>query len=203
MVKTPSFFAPHSPGSLDYLDGHLPRFKVGIEMLQSIDWTKIDSILELGSKAPFYAYPFNKPTTVMSIECNQEGTIDNFKFKYYNLNYEEPLGKWPLIIITEVWEHLPSNVLKVRNRVWDAIIPGGYLLTSFPLGGLNASLENYNKNWLDDFKTPVLGHLREFTKETSTQFLNQMPDLMLIHDETVYTHAYGNNIRVCLCQKKK
>ena len=75
--------------------------------------------------------------------------------------------------------------------------PSSYLLCSYPLGGKNASLENYDKEWATN-TNKFHGHLREFTRETAEAFI---PELTTIEIQPTHPPAYRNCLHI-LYQKK-
>jgi hypothetical protein len=188
-----------------YFDGHYPRFELGVRMLsENLTFDEKSQILELGSPLPFYSYPFVKlhcsHAMVLDLSIESPYWFEDIYFDSFNIcNDKLAINSWDLIIMTEVWEHLPCNLLEVRNQVVDAIKHGGFLYTSFPLLGKNASMENYNKVWTPDFSKSY-EHLREFTEETAREFLD-MPELKILAEANVFTNAYHFYIKQVLVAK--
>lgn len=174
---------------LSYYYAHKPRFDAMIDIIKRNAADK-GHISELGSFLPYTSYHL----TGTKVDCmdilfqsyNIDGfSKDRFNFKSGNLNKEFELGQPDLIIMSEVIEHLPSNLFKLEERVIKNLKKGAYLLVTYPMHGHNA--QDYDKDFgeHDRFRHE---HLREFTEATVPLFFKSLTFV----DESYVTYpAYG------------
>jgi hypothetical protein len=161
----------------NYFDDHLSRFIDGILFIEKyVPQVEDIEVLETGSPFPFYTLWFSNilKWKVKCIDISNAGNVvinQNIMSCYGNLCTDD-LGysKYDLMTVCEVWEHLPCNLFRVKEKIIRALKPNGYLLCSYPCGGQNASLAKYNTDWERNVDKSH-GHLREFTEETSLAFM--------------------------------
>ena len=193
------------PSKLSYFEGHLPRFLVGKRMLlKHLSLDTGSKVLEAGSWLPFYGMvpylAWGCKVVCTSLTDLNWRLSDRLYFYRSNLNTDDyGTEEWDLIILTEVLEHLPSNLYEVMNRIIKSIKKYGYLLISFPLGGVIPYPYDMVLPYPSDVEHD--SHLREFTEETALSFLASFGQLRVLERESVYTREYGGNILVCLAQK--
>jgi SAM-dependent methyltransferase len=166
-----------------------------------------DRICEIGSWYPYttlYWKMHNSGTRIdlYDIICREIAEaipydVDGVKLIDFNLCLDKyPDIQYDLVILSEVIEHLPINLIKFQDDVIKLIKPGGVLLVTYPLGGRNA--KNYDKEYPErDFTKLQEDHVREFTGETVKLFFNE---LTLIDQRDVTYPAYGL-ITICLYQR--
>ena len=198
-------FVPEGTTYSHYIGRHWPRFEPAIRaIMANVPLTPESQVIELASTLPFITYPlvrkFGIEPTIASIETTRKD-IPPYKFRYCNLNHEWLPGgpKYDLIIATEIWEHLPCNMIEARDRVLSVLRSGGYLYTSFPTNGINAGWTKYHHNLDMSFETNYREHLREFTDTLANQFLN-VPGLEIISENKVWMEDYQGYIRGILCR---
>jgi len=184
-----------------YFLGHFPRFWKQIEAIDKyIDFDTDAKVLDCGTTFPFASYylnlKFGCEVSFCSID-NQLITINNkVKGFHCNICYDDfGTNKWDMVFLTEVLEHLPCNLIKVKEKIIRSIKPGRYLLTSHPLKGKNA--HNYDKDLELDWNKSH-NHLREFTEQTAESFITE---LKILEKHIVYTREYGGNMYQFLYKK--
>jgi SAM-dependent methyltransferase len=187
-----------------YFEGHFPRFCEGVNLAyKNIQLDTHALILEYGSPVPYFSLPFvieyNCKAICKDIQTREFGEIHENTFtEHGNICIDELVpSSWDFIIMTEVWEHLPCSLLEVKANILNALKPGGYLLCSFPLKGVNSDPEQWSKILATDYESNH-DHLREFTHETITQFITE---LEILGSAVTYTRAYGGNIKTVLYMK--
>jgi hypothetical protein len=188
-----------------YFEGHFPRFCDGINLAHK--HVHLDSnslILEYGSPVPYFSLPFvtenNCKAVCRDIRILKFGEIQkNIVLEHGNICTDQLApSSLNLIIMTEVWEHLPCSLLKAKAKVLNYLKNGGYLLCSFPIKGANSNPDQWDKILDTDFESNH-DHLREFTPKTITQFITE---LEILGSTTSYTRAYGGNIVTVLYRKQ-
>jgi len=166
---------------INYFGSHALRFIQGISMIEEkVELGKDWQVLEAGSVIPFYTFPFVTEYN-WTVKCMDVGLSKNHIFKGYNIFFAhgnlcyDDLGKnkYDLITMCEVWEHLPCNLYKVKEKIIIALKPKGYLLCSYPLEADTVSLDVYNKD-LDKNFGRFHGHLRQFSKESAEKFITEL-----------------------------
>lgn len=180
-------FASETPP--DYFRSHFDRLVQGIGMLNSnIEFNKDSKIHELGSFFPFFSLPFADKyrcyVEVSSIQNSPFYMDNNIYFRYSNLCFDDfGIEKYDLLITTEVFEHLPCDLIEVRDRVIKCIKKGGYWLVSFPVKKENdKTLAVFKATYNNESAfTYHENHLREFSIESSLKFL-ELPDFKIIAD---------------------
>jgi len=187
-----------------YFEGHFPRFRNGVDLAYKNIQLDADAlILEYGSPVPYFSLPFvikyNCKAICKDIQTRKFGEIhENIVTEHGNICLDALVpSSWDFIIMTEVWEHLPCSLLEVKARILNALKPGGYLLCSFPLKGVNSDPEQWSKILATDYESDH-DHLRESTPETFTQFITE---LEILGSAVTYTRAYGGNIKTVLYRK--
>lgn len=187
-----------------YISGHWPRFNIGMELMDKyIPFTKGFKVVELGSKLPYFTCllpeKYGAEVHIQSIETVPQ-VIGPFIFSKCNLCTDD-LGenKWDVAITTEIWEHLACDLYKLRENVLRSIKPGGFWLSSFPLGGVNA--KDYGKRLEIDVNICQTGHLREFTDKTASEFMD-IDNIKILEHKTAVCPAYGRPIKTYLSQLK-
>jgi SAM-dependent methyltransferase len=193
---------PRQIGS--YFEGHFPRFVDGVNLAyKNIQLDPDALVLEYGSTVPYFSLPFaikyNCKAVCKDIQTRMLCEIhENIVTEHGNICLDEMHpSSWDFIIMTEVWEHLPCSLLKVKAKILNALKPGGYLLCSFPLKGVNSDPEQWGEILATDYESEH-DHLREFTPETTTKFITELEILGSI---VSYTRAYGGNIKTVLYRK--
>ena len=194
--------------SLTYFDAHWPRFEAMIKLCADagVAWN-LSQICELGSWYPYTSYYWKaiNPSCkidlydiiVRELEQVSEYDVDGVRLMGLNLCTDPlPTKHYDLVIVSEVLEHLPCDIHKLCANISGIVQPGGHLLVTYPLGGINA--KDYDKNMdQHDHNHLVEGHIREYTHETVKLFFN---DLRLLGSRDVQYPAYGL-IKVCLYQR--
>jgi len=146
-----------------YFQSHMIRFKTLIELLEKQQINE-KNILEVGSPYPFVGFYFYKyyncTVTVSDLFPRTWKINDKLKFKKINLCTETIDESYDVIICSEVFEHLPCNLIKVRDMIVHSIKKRGYGLFSFPLKSkakipLDEDIKNKDLN-------EAHTHLREF-----------------------------------------
>jgi len=179
-----------------YFEGHIPRFLVGKHFIEK--YCNISdgfSILDAGTQFPYQTYYLTEKykVKIIYLDILQRVPPPNVQFIKGNLCLD-PLPKgFDLVICTEVFEHLPCNLYKVKEKI--VASSKKYLLFSFPLRGRNA--KDYDKDLKLDFRKHY-NHLREFTFKTAFEFVK---GLKVIEHKAVKTRAYAGNILVMLLSK--
>jgi len=185
-------------GVIGYFKGHIKRFNLVIDMIETLkpmNW----KILEVGSPYPFISYFFYSHfncTCQCSDLYDRTWKIDNrLFFKKCNLCLDEIEGVWDLIIASEVFEHLPCNLIKVKEKILGAIRPNGYTLFSFPLK--STAKEEFTHEYENKDFIKAHGHLREF-RGLVNDFLSEEN---IIDRKICKPDAYGGDIEVLLIRK--
>lgn len=188
-----------------YFDGHFPRFLKQFEMFEKfLKDEKIETVLDAGTGTPFTSYYFNVrdgAEVCFGMPGSRADISKDVRFMPINLNYFPILPQFDVVICTECIEHLPCNVYNVRDYLFEHVRPGGYLLLSFPLGGMNA--QDYEKEWPEKYDQVSNGHIREFTEQTADEFVKPLlarADLLERH--IVFTRAYGGEIMQVLLRRR-
>jgi nucleoside-diphosphate-sugar epimerase len=190
--------------NLAYFDGHLPRFEKQLEMFEKyFEKEKIETVLDAGTKFPFTSYFLNltkKSKVDFGYPKNGKDISETVRFKNLNLCRLPDIDKYDLVVCTECLEHLSCNVCKVRDYLFDHVRKGGFILLSFPLGGMNAC--DYERDDPDKYDEISDNHIREYTEETVTEFIAPLLDRgELIERHSVFTSAYGGNIAQILIRR--
>lgn len=127
----------------DYLEyyffQHYERIKLTIEVLDKIVEVG-DEILDLGSIFPLPTYWFSLYKKAKIICADLCPKTWKFSDELYSttVDLNETMltnnGKgWKIINFQEVIEHLTCNLTQVRDRIMNALQPGGYLLVGYPI----------------------------------------------------------------------
>lgn len=190
-----------SSDSLTYFRNHYDRFQAMISLCfqNGITPNSLNRIAELGSFYPYVSYCFKLENSRIEIDLYdiilrehcEPGTkpysVDGVRLIDHNLCTDEFPDTWyDLVFLSEVLEHLPTNLFVLEHAVMNLLNPGGHLLVTYPLHGKNA--RNYRANLEIDKTRLYEGHLREFTDNTVKLFFKDMVKV----DETVGRFkAYG------------
>lgn len=220
----------------DYLEyyfmQHYERIKLTIELLK--DFVKPESmILDLGSIFPLSTYWFYLQKAVKVICADLCPKIWKVSDKLYSAQVDlnnsmlhtalyEGNGKktdgWELINFQEVIEHLTCDLEEARNRIMDALRPGGYLLAGYPLISVNVGLgsmpagsnlvftlnegmqkrPSFNTIMSDEGTVPS-DHKREFLLEECVPFF----PLKVLTSKVVFTLGYTRGTVLVLYQKER
>lgn len=178
-----------------YLVGHLPRFLDGIRAIEDNVTMERGLIgIEAGSGFPWYTLHFSDALD-WTIDCMDIATavptpITTKVISRYGNLCTDDIGhsKYDIATCCEVWEHLPCNLNIVKSKLITSLKPGAFLLCSYPCGGVNASMDNYSKDWDTQFNKHH-GHLREFTEDLAKQFIIEMK---MVFQTMSHPPAYGN-----------
>jgi hypothetical protein len=177
-----------SPDSLTYFRAHFDRFWPMIEMClrNNVDSRKMNRIGELGSFYPYVSYFFKLENPKLKIDLYdiiirehcEPGTepydVDNVRLIDFNLCSDDfGDAKYDLLFLSEVMEHLPSNLFDIERKVIEIMKDGGYLLVTYPLHGKNAKDYGINLGQYDCSKLQE-GHIREFTDDTTSLFFTSL-----------------------------
>jgi len=169
-IDATSAFPEHDKGNIY---GHRARYEKGIRLLERHYRSNHSDFLELGSPYPYYSYYFyekyNVRTVSADIGIETWSYNQNISFQKLNLCKDEIRGYWDVIILSEVFEHLPCNLYRVRDMIYNHLRPHGLILYSFPT--LMVSAEPLDKDLPLDFNKQY-GHLREF-RNLVTPFLQE------------------------------
>ena len=198
MAKSP----PDRIATETYFKGHLPRFlvqKAFIDFFVSLP--PGSAVLDAGTWFPFVSWylghTFDTDVQFTCLDMPEAIQIDKshgFRSNLCFTNYGTEA--FDFIFLTECLEHLPCNLHTVRDRIIKAVKPGGFLLVSYPLKGVNA--QDYDKDLPMSFDKSY-EHLREFTRATADAFITDLP---VIDKKEVWTDAYGGNILQVLYRKE-
>jgi hypothetical protein len=185
-----------------YFEGHLPRFEAQLNMFREhLDDKSINHVIDFGTGTPFTSYYFyltQRASVVYGHTERVEETINNLVYQE-NMNLCHPpedVMKGDLVICTEVIEHLPCPLLPVIDYLKS--MSNKYLLLSFPIGTILKGDFNHD---FGNYDTSHIHHLREFTPELSDEFLS-IVGWDIIADETIFTQAYGGDIRNVLLRRR-
>lgn len=201
-VKNCKFFRP----PLEYFNhDHHSRYIDGWSLIaRNIAPTKGMKCMEAGSPFPFFTYPFMR---LLDWECMTFGleTINGYimpdvkcYIKYGNLCTDDwCVNRYDLIVCTEALEHTPCSMVKTKDRLIASLKKGGYLLMSFPLGGMEAKGYEIDRIPLDKMYELGIGdrvgepHIREFTKETARNFIVE-PQMKCLEEIISHPIAYAH-----------
>ncbi len=200
-----------SSDSLTYFHAHYDRFRDMLAMCENngVHPVLLTNVAELGSFYPYVSYYFQLQNPLINIDlydiimreyCTPETVgydVDGVKLIDFNLCTDEfPAVSYDLIFLSEVMEHLPTDLFHFEKRVIDILTPGGYLLVTYPLQGNHA--KDYELNLIGyDYSKLNEGHIREFTDETTKLFFK---DLTKVAESTGHYKAYGE-IKLVLYKK--
>lgn len=195
--------------SLTYFTAHWPRFEAMLKLCNDSDITpdSLSHICELGSWYPYTTYYWKSRNPKCKIDLYDiivrevsevsEYDVDGVRLIDFNLCTESlPDKQYDMVVVSEVLEHLPCNIFALCSDISEIVKPGGFLLVTYPLGGINA--RDYDRV-MDhrDQEHLVEEHIREFTHETADWFFK---DLNLVGSCHVEYPAYGL-IKICLYQR--
>lgn len=196
----------YRPQDISYFLGHEERFLLGLEFLNKNTAKENLKVWDLGTGFPFQSLWFHKKFhwNLLWSDLHPENKLEideEAKFSLFNICLEEfPKEEFDVIISTEVLEHLPCNLLKVKKKIKAALKQEGLWLVSFPLKGFNA--QDYDKDLSLPFEEYSEAHLREFTEKSALQFLEDS-SLEILEKDKVFCPAYGGVILVALLRKGK
>jgi hypothetical protein len=186
---------------LEYFDGSIERFRVQYDFWKIVeaDGGKIAQVYDIGTPYPFSTRYWATKGARVTFGCiGQYPDVDE-STKFRALNLCRP-PKWPagdLVVITEVLEHLPCNVLKVLD--WVAKLSRRWLVISFPLGSMRAGEYDADFPEIDHEKSHE--HIREFTVQTSGDFIART-GFDLVADVTIPPNwVYRSPIRNVLLRR--
>lgn len=112
---------------------------------------------------------------------------DNIVLTYGNLCTNDfGTNRYDLIITTEVWEHLPCNIINVRDRVVRSMKKNGLLFVSFPLN--DRGLVKHFDVQIFPKSTWYFGHIRYFTEEDVMKLFKQFSVVDKTYTKTRYKH---------------
>jgi len=190
---------------LPYFNGHLPRFQAQLAFWHLMEDEGIipESVYDLGTPFPFTSWYWAlRHASRVTFGClgKYRDLGERSKNVEINLCDMPALPAAELVIATEVLEHLPCDLHAVADWLFSLVEHRGCLLLSFPLNGANARY--YNRD-LPLPRAVSHGHLREFTMETSSVFVERLCqlDAEIFADRTVFTSAYGGYIRNVLIRR--
>jgi len=190
------------PEQEDYFIGHFPRFWAQVQMIDKhIHLNRSAKLLDCGTYFPFASYylyhKFGCEVTFCDLETRHIIVNDKVKNFRSNICYDDyGTEVYDVVLLTEVLEHLPCNMLKARDKILKSIKPDGWLLASYPLKGANAA--NYDEDLPGDWNTAHYTHIREFTQETAESFITGLP---VVDRNVIYTTQYAGNIYQILYKK--
>ena len=187
-----------------YFNGHFPKFAKGYEWMEKY-LGKNGVALELGTPFPYYTWYLAKyhgwTTRYLDVSIQKPYIFPNNvnAFGCYGNIHTEDYGKdvYDLIVTSEIWEHLGSNLIETRDRIIRALKPNGYLFASFPMHGLNSDPSEWTKVLTDLINFDGGPHKREFNPDTYKKFIDVIP---MIEDAAVNTSFYGH-IQTCFYKK--
>lgn len=171
----------------NYEQGHSPRFVYGKELIKKYcNLNEDSSVIELGSGLPLYLIDHNGLVVCKDIRITKDVLYKNFLITYCNLSIDD-LGneRYDLVTMSEIWEHLPCDLLGLKERVRKCMKPGSFLLCSFPRGSPKHKLKDVLGNF---YTTNENTHFREFTDETINEL---MEGFELIEGKDTSCPAFG------------
>ena len=197
-IKLDRYMADSNKNVMNYTIGHLPRIWAGVQMIKKLKpyrWT----ILEAGSPYPFMSFYFYLHENCVSVSSDlydRKWNVNvDLSFRKINLCTDLPIEeKYDLVIASEVFEHLPCNLGKVRDQLYETATKA--VLFSFPMKSMAKD------SLFEDVKDPkeftkAHGHLREF-KGLVDDFVCEFN---VIDTKVVHPPAYGGDIKLVLIKK--
>jgi hypothetical protein len=200
--KLMAFPVPLADYNRIYIDMHWDRFMIDIAMLEENVILNKDSVcLELGSPIPYISYSmflkYNCKVVCRELLVSKDYEFENIKVEHFNICTSEfKENEFDLVILTEVLEHLPCNMLKARDKVIASIKDGGYLLVSYPCKGENPV--DYDKDIYDYNWDATLEHIRDFTLDTARTFIT---NLAVVTEKTIISVGYRGLMHHILYRK--
>jgi hypothetical protein len=151
------------------------RFFQGIEMLEKIaqkNW----QVLEVGSCFPWLSFPFitshNWNVKTVDILVFKNHFEHNLSITYGNLCTDDfGFNQYDLVIATEVLEHLPCDILEVKEKLLKCLKNNGYLFVSFPLSG-DTSLDS-----MPLISSAYHGHIRSFSENGINNLFKDLTEI--------------------------
>ena len=122
-----------------------------------------DRILELGAYMPVISDYFRQYYGCETIYAGIENETPETAHLFRKINMcTDDFGEgWDIVTATEVMEHLPCNLYRVRDKLIAAVRPSGYLLVTAPVAGIgrgDTKLEDeIEGDWDKGFE-----HIKEF-----------------------------------------
>ena len=184
---------------------HFPRYMDGWTLICRHIKEKNLSVLEIGP-FPYFSHVGKKKN--WTIKCIGLDTKEDFLIPntnifltWGNLCFDDlGINRYDLIICTEVLEHLPCNLIKVRDKLIKALKPNGFMLMSYPLGHIGLRI-GYDKDIEDIDFYQSSSHLREFPIGKAISFFNDTA-MVSISSITSYPLVYPNGIHQILYKKQ-
>jgi hypothetical protein len=143
------FINNHSEGLVDnipysnYFLFNLRRFQLGRMLIyNNIKLNTEFKVLDLGTTMPFQSLFLNKEHNCY-LECadiknkNIQET-EKISFSQLDICKEELKDEYDLLILENILEYLPCNLLELRERLMKNVYKNGYVLTSFEINKFNS-----------------------------------------------------------------
>jgi SAM-dependent methyltransferase len=181
-----------SEDSKVYYRGHADRFKYQEELFRSL--TDVKTAYDIGTWYPFASHAFTDMGAIVTYGCElepMESIVPNAKHILWDLKNPPPLPQADFVMCCECLEHLPYNLIKVREYLVGLVKKGGYLFLSFPTGSIKHGEWDAELPEIDDKRHT---HLREFPVEMARKFCNETGFTILSERSIkvpLYCHADG------------
>jgi len=122
-----------------------------------------DRILELGAHIPAISDYFRQYYSCETIYAGIENEAPEMVHLFRKINMcTDDFGEgWDIVTATEVMEHLPCNLYKVRDKLIAAVRSGGYLLVSTPVAGIDRGTTELEYE-VETIEDRDYGHIKEF-----------------------------------------
>ena len=153
------------PGLIHYWQGHEPRFRMQVEMLERyLGHEVIHTVSDYGTEFPFATLYLNvyREAWIHFAGLGDGRDVSPF-VRFSRVNLCRPPGGDPqadLVWCSECLEHLPCDI--PRTMRWLASRARRWLFLSFPLGGARAG--DYERDEPEKYASE---HVREYTAETA------------------------------------
>jgi len=171
-----------------YYNGHLPRFIYQDELFRTL--TDIKTVYDLGTWFPFSSHVFAEMGADVKFGCELPPIITGIPNATHILcDFKNPpqLPPADMVMCCECLEHLPYNLIKIRDYLVSLVKPNGYLFLSFPTGSTKKGEWEDELPEIDDKRHT---HLREFPVDSARLFC-QGTGFDVLSEKCIKTPMYG------------
>jgi len=182
----------------DYFFFNINRFRLGRMMIyKNIQFDNDCKILDVGTPAPFQSLFLNKEHNC-EVECldvdNKEIELHKVKLTKKDIIKDELDDVYDIVIMENILEYLPCNLINLREKIISNINNNGYMLVSFEISKYNnLPLHSRISNYIPNHRK-----IRNFSYVEANKFCRSVNLFPL--DKKILRHAGYSETLIILAQ---